>query len=99
MEKKQTSKLEKCLTSYFKDIHAIYTHGNFREESFYPSLKSLLEDCSKLYQNQATANVLVAPRKTEAGIPDFRLGKDGEIIGYIEAKPPDANLEEIEDTD
>jgi predicted helicase len=99
MDKKPASKLEKSLGNYFKDIHKIYTDGNFREESFYPSFKSLFEDCSQLYQTQAGVNVLVAPRKTEAGIPDFRIGKNGEIIGYIEAKPPDTNLEEIEDSE
>ena len=99
MDKKPASKLEKSLGNYFKDIHKIYTDGDFREESFYPSFKSLFEDCSQLYQTQAGVNVLVAPRKTEAGIPDFRIGKNGEIIGYIEAKPPDTNLEEIEDSE
>jgi predicted helicase len=99
MDKKPASKLEKSLGNYFRDIHKIYTDGNFREESFYPSFKSLFEDCSQLYQTQAGVNVLVAPRKTEAGIPDFRIGKNGEIVGYIEAKPPDTNLEEIEDSE
>ena len=94
MDKKQGFKLEKSLGVYFKDIHKIYTDGDFREESFYPSFKRLIEDCSKLYQIQAGVNVLVAPKKTEAGIPDFRVGKNGEIIGFIEAKSPDADLGE-----
>jgi len=99
MDKKEKNKLEKFLGAYFRDIHKIYTDGNFREESFYPSLKRLIEDCSQLYQTQSGVNVLVAPRKTEAGIPDFRIGKNGEIIGYIEAKPPDTTLEEIEESE
>ena len=48
MNKKERGKLEKTLTTYFKEIHKIYTDGNFREESFYPSSKRLIEDCSKL---------------------------------------------------
>jgi type I restriction-modification system DNA methylase subunit len=99
MNRVTRDKLEKVLSIYFKDIHKIYTDGDFREESFYPSFKRLFEDCSKLYQAQAGVNVLVAPRKTEAGIPDFRIGKDGEIIGYIEAKSPDTDLEEVEDSE
>jgi hypothetical protein len=81
MNKAERAKLEKVLTNYFKEIHKIYTGGDFREESFYPSFKRLIEDCSRLYQTQAGVNVLVAPKKTEAGIPDFRIGKNGEIIG------------------
>jgi hypothetical protein len=82
MNRVTRDKLEKVLSVYFKDIHKIYTDGDFREESFYPSFKRLIEDCSKLYQSQVGVNVLVAPRKTEAGIPDFRIGKDGEILDW-----------------
>jgi hypothetical protein len=98
MNKTERIRLEKSLVTYFKEIHKIYIDGEFREESFYPSFKRLFEDCSKL-QTQAGLNVLVAPRKTEAGIPDFRVGKNGEIIGFIEAKPPDADLGEVEDSE
>lgn len=80
MDKNQRIKLEKSLATYFKEIHRIYTDGNFREESFYPSFKRLVEDCSNLHQTQTGLNVLVAPRKTEAGIPDFRIGMNGEIV-------------------
>ncbi len=99
VNKKDKNKLEKFLADYFKDIHKIYTGRDFREESFYPSFKRLIEDCSELFQAQAGLNVLVAPRKTEAGIPDFRVGKNGEIIGYVEAKPPDSDLDDIEDSE
>jgi type I restriction-modification system DNA methylase subunit len=99
MNLKEKAKLEKILISYFKEVHKIYIDGDFREESFYPSFKHLFEECSNLYQIQAGVNVLVAPRKTEVGIPDFRIGKNGEIIGYIEAKSPDTDLGEVEDSE
>jgi predicted helicase len=99
MNKSERGKLEKAFSSYFKEIHKIYIVGDFREESFYPSLKSLIEECARLFPMQAGANVLVQPKKTEAGIPDFRIGKNGEIVGYIEAKLPDANLREVKDTE
>lgn len=99
MNKKQKAQFEKALSSHFKEIHKIYSGGSFREESFYPSLKKLFENCSIPFQMQAEADVLVLPKKTEAGIPDFRIGRNGEIIGYIEAKPPDADLGEIEDSE
>jgi len=99
MKKVQKDKLEKFLSIYFKEIHKIYISSSFREESFYPTFKTLIENCFKLFQMKSGANVLVLPKKTEAGIPDFRVGKNGEIIGYIEAKTPDTNLREIEDTE
>ena len=99
MNKRERAKLEKAFNTYFKEVHKIYTRGNFREESFYPALKRLIEECSRLFQMQAGANVIVLPKRTEAGIPDFRVGKNGEIVGYIEAKLPDANLREVEDSE
>ena len=99
MNKKEKAKLERSLRTYFNEIHKIYIGGDFREESFYGVLKKLIEDCSKLLQPQGKANVLVLPRKTGAGIPDFRIDKEGEIVGYIEAKSPDAVLREIENSE
>jgi len=99
MNKTERVKLERVLIAYFKEIHKIYTGGDFREESFYSSLEKLIEECSKLFRIQAGASVLVLPKRTEAGIPDFRIGKNDEIIGYIEAKLPDANLREVEESE
>jgi len=99
MNRTERGKLEKACSAYFKEIHTIYTGGSFREESFYPALKELIEECARLFPMQTGTGVLVLPKKTQAGIPDFRIGKNGEIVGYIEAKPPDANLREIEDSE
>jgi len=90
MNKTEKVKLKRSLHTYLNELYKIYIGGDFREESFYGVLQRLIEDCSKLFQLQGKANVLVLPKKTEAGIPDFRIDKDGEIIGYIEAKSPDA---------
>ena len=99
MNKKEKINLEKIFTIYFKEIHKVYTRGDFREESFYPAFKVLIEECSKLIPLQGAASALIQPKKEEAGLLDFRIGKNGEIVGYIEAKPPDAKLEEIEDSE
>lgn len=99
MNRNEKARLEKALRSYFKEIHKIYTGGNFREESFYSSFKRLIEECSQLFPTQVGTNVLVLPKKTEVGIPDFLIGKNGEIVGYIEAKTPDTDLREVEDSE
>ena len=96
MKKAQRGKLEKTLNNYLKEIHKIYVAGNFREESFYSSLKMLIEECSQLFPLESGAGALIQPKKTEVGIPDFLIRRDGDIIGYIEAKSPDANLDEVE---
>lgn len=99
LNKTEKIKFEKILRTYFKEIHEIYVEDKFREESFYIAFKRLLDECSHILKIEENAHVLVLPRKTEVGIPDFRIGKNGEIIGYIEAKTPDANLSEVEDSE
>ncbi len=99
MKKIINEKLNKILKSYFKDIHNIYITGSFREESFYPSLKTLVEECYKLFGLKYKTGVIVQPKQTEVGIPDFLIRKDGEIIGYFEAKTPDEKLRDIEDSE
>lgn len=96
MKKAEKDKLERTLNSYFGEIHGIYVAGNFREESFYSSLKKLIEGYSQFLPLESKAGVLVQPKKTEVGIPDFLIRRDGDIVGHIEAKSPDMNLDEAE---
>lgn len=99
MHKTEKTRLNKALKTYFKEIHGVYAGGNFREESFYSSFKKLMEECFRLFEMKEAGSVLVLPKKTEAGIPDFRIGKNGEIFGYVEGKPPDAKLDDLEDSE
>lgn len=43
MKKTQKDRLEKALNNYLKGIHRVYVASGFREESFYSSLKALVE--------------------------------------------------------
>jgi hypothetical protein len=43
MKKDEKTKLEKLLNSYFKEVHKIYDESNFREETFCPAFKQLME--------------------------------------------------------
>ncbi len=87
------------IQSYLNEIAEIIIRGDYREETFYPALKSLLEEFGKSIGKDKTA-VTVLPKKTEAGNPDFRVW-DGEheIVGYVEAKPPGTNLDQVVVTD
>ncbi len=96
MNKPEKAKLRKILTIYLKEIHEIYAEGNFREESFYSCLERLFEDYSQLFSSEEGMKIRVLPKKTEVGIPDFLIRKNGEIIGHVEAKTPDSNLHDVE---
>ncbi|MGB2841859.1 MAG: type ISP restriction/modification enzyme [Halobacteriota archaeon] len=99
MNKTEKDKLKKILTAYLKEIHGIYTEGHFREESFYPSLKKLFENCSGFLSLKGDVSVLVSPKKTEVGFPDVLIRRDGEIVGHVEAKLPGANLKDVENSE
>ncbi|HAE86108.1 MAG TPA: DNA methyltransferase, partial [Anaerolineaceae bacterium] len=87
--------MKDLIKAYLKTISAITAQGDAREESYYPALKQFLEGYP-LEKGRKT-QVTVLPKKTEAGSPDFRVwdGKDF-IVGYIEAKTPGTNLDQIE---
>ncbi|MBI5356945.1 N-6 DNA methylase [Candidatus Collierbacteria bacterium] len=75
------------IKSYFNSLHQTFRHGDAREESYYSDLKILIEDLGKHFKKELSVTTL--PKKTDAGNPDFRVwGKNGQIIGYIEAKDP-----------
>ena len=89
---------KKLFKDYLKGLASVAQRGDAREESFYPVLAALVENFATAtgYKN---AQVTIQPRPTEAGNPDFRVWDgQGEIVGYIEAKHPQENLDRIEGT-
>jgi predicted helicase len=87
--------IKKYLTNLFKT----YQKGDAREESYYPALKSFLEEFSETKRKQKI-DITVLPKQTEAGNPDFRIwdGKQ-KIVGYIEAKDLGKNLDVAEESE
>lgn len=84
--------------AYLKGLFEKYKHGDAREESYY----SVLEDLLNTYagDKKIKASVTTLPKQTEAGNPDFRIwdGKSN-VIGYVEAKKPSANLDDVENSE
>jgi len=88
------------LKAYIKEIFKVTKRGDAREESYYKTLESLVENFAQSI-NRPKTEVTILPKKTEAGNPDFRVW-DGKqhIVGYIEAKPPtEENLDKIEESE
>jgi hypothetical protein len=82
--------------NYFRTLFDAGRHGDAREESFYAPLADLV--CAMAEFHGTTGlTVTTLPKQTEAGNPDFRVW-DGRarITGYIEAKKPGVNLDQIE---
>ncbi|HML96595.1 MAG TPA: N-6 DNA methylase [Thermodesulfobacteriota bacterium] len=87
------------LEKYISEIFATSSNEDAREESFYHALKNLLEEYAAGI-NKKNVQVTTLPKRTEAGNPDFRVwdGKQ-QIVGYIEAKFPETDLNRIEDSE
>lgn len=83
------------LDNYLGEIAAIHERGDAREETFYPALEKLIRQVA--HSLDKSVDVTMMPKKTEAGNPDFRIW-DGQakIIGYIEAKRPETDLDDVE---
>ncbi len=86
--------------NYLKNLHRQNRQGDAREESFYSTLRAMLEE-KAISAGLENLHVTPLPRPTEAGNPDFRLWDGNQhIIGYIEAKKPtEENLNGIEDSE
>jgi len=70
---------------YLQKIRDVLNRG-VREESFYPILLELLE--------KKGVKAVQLPSKTTAGFPDIKIFQpEGFIIGYIECKKPQENIE------
>jgi predicted helicase len=84
------------IETYIKKVALTTKHGDAREESYYAALAELLEQFSETERHKKV-HVTVLPKKTEAGNPDFRVwdGKHSQV-GYVEAKAPNANLDDVE---
>ncbi len=87
--------MRKLLTAYLKSVASTTMQGDAREESYYDSLKTLFTDFP--LEKDRKTKVTVLPKPTEAGNPDFRVW-DGDhfVVGYIEAKTPGTNLDQVE---
>ena len=87
------------LTNYLKNIFKTFNRGDAREKSYYPVLKSFLEEYSEKNRKKKI-DVTILPKKTEAGNPDFRIW-DGrqKITGYIEAKNLGTDLDKVDDSE
>ena len=83
---------------YLNDLTAVARQGDAREESYYPALADMLKKMADA-TDRPHVHVTTLPRPTEGGNPDFRLwnGTD-RIIGYIEAKKPEEQLDRIENS-
>ncbi|MDH5266336.1 MAG: N-6 DNA methylase [Candidatus Bathyarchaeota archaeon] len=87
------------LKLYIQKILGVARRGDATEESYYSTLKDLLMEFAKS-TSKKDIHITILPKKTEAGNPDFRVwdGKQ-KIVGYIEAKTPETELDQIEKTD
>lgn len=87
--------MEKLLRQYLNTIYEKTKSGDQTEGSYYGAVEDLFTDYP-LEKGRKT-KVTILPKKTEAGNPDFRVWDgDNFIVGYIEAKTPGTNLDQVE---
>jgi type I restriction-modification system DNA methylase subunit len=91
--------IKDILKSYLKEIHHKFSQGDAREESYYPIMEQMILSAASLL-GKSKVEVTTLPKKTEGGNPDFRVW-DGKsmIIGYIEAKNLETDLDDVENGD
>ncbi|UCH96039.1 MAG: N-6 DNA methylase, partial [Candidatus Aminicenantes bacterium] len=91
--------IKDILDSYLKEIHHKFSQGDAREESYYPIMEQMILAAAP-FLGKTKVDVTTLPKKTEGGNPDLRVW-DGKsmIVGYIEAKKLETNLDDVENSD
>ncbi len=87
------------VTKYLQQIFKKFQKGDATEISYYSTLEKFIKDYSET-ERYKKVEVTTIPKKTEAGNPDFRIW-DGrqKIVGYIEAKDLNIDLDRVEDSE
>jgi predicted helicase len=78
-------------THYLQNLQLNFQRGS--ERSHYPTLKALIDD------SMIGINAVIEEKGNQAGIPDFTVRKNGQLVGYIEAKDMNRNLDIEEKTE
>ena len=78
-------------THYLQSLQVNFQRGS--ERSHYPTLKALIDD------SMTGINAVIEEKGNQAGIPDFTVRKNGQLVGYIEAKDINKNLDNEEKTE
>ena len=78
-------------THYLQNLQVNFQRGS--ERSHYPTLKALIDD------SMTGINAVIEEKGNQAGIPDFTVRKNGQLVGYIEAKDINKNLDIEEKTE
>jgi predicted helicase len=82
---------------YVAELKTIRNSGQATENSYYTALKSLIEDLDP------SVAVVINPKKTPHGSPDFRLTRKKNVldfpVGWIEAKEAGEDLNKIARSD
>ncbi len=87
------------IKKYLENIAQTTAHEDQREESYYPAVATLMTDFANSI-NKKKVSITILPKKTEAGNPDFRVWDgDNKIVGYIEAKVPETDLNRTENSE
>ncbi|MDJ0578497.1 N-6 DNA methylase [Crocosphaera sp.] len=78
-------------THYLQELQNNLTRGS--ERTHYPALKNLVDS--------GMLGIITTIEETgnQAGIPDFTVRKNDNLVGYIEAKKIGENLDKIEETE
>ncbi len=90
--------IKETVDNYLSGIYHMFSRGDAREESYYTILESFILK-TRYILNQPDLQVTIMPKKTEAGNPDLVI-KDAwsGVVGYLEAKDPAKNLEDVENS-
>jgi hypothetical protein len=74
------------VSKYLEQVRAQYASGHATEHSYRPALHALFESIDPALK------IINEPKKSEAGMPDFLIERNGIPVGWAEAKDVDKDV-------
>lgn len=76
------------IAAYLEEVRSKYESGQAIEHSYRSALQSLFQSVD------ASLTVIDAPKKSEAGMPNFLFVRDGVPLGWAEARDVEGSAHE-----
>jgi hypothetical protein len=88
--------IKEAVNDYLTAIYEIFSSGEAREESYYTALEAFIKRTWRIIKDK-DLKIIIMPKKTDKGNPDLVIRTpDSRLIGYVEAKIPQKDLDEVE---
>jgi len=90
--------IKEAVSDYLSAVHKTAVNGDAPTERYYPLLKEFIKELWKIRkEGEGEPEIIITRKKKEAGSPDIVIRYGSKVVGYIEARNPIKDLDDLRD--